>query len=168
MHTAQSHEHLPDEPGPPLAPWGLVGLDAPGQLGLQQQRVGLGLGRARHDLGTELGAGGQHPVVADHVESWGRDEGAEACGGYCSSFDCAKDTPSEEQCGPDAFCFDMEAYTEAPIWFCLKLCDNVSDCRDGYVCTDAQGSSSYPPFPHKACIAPDLLCLLAPSLPECT
>ena len=72
-------EHMPDEPGPPLAPWGLVGLDAPGQLGLQQQRVGLGLGRARHEHGAKLGVGGQHPVVADQVESWGRDEGAEAC-----------------------------------------------------------------------------------------
>ena len=39
-------EDVLEQPGPGLAPWRLVGLDAPGQLGLQLQRVGRGLGRA--------------------------------------------------------------------------------------------------------------------------
>lgn len=97
------------------------------------------------------------------------DQPAEIPGGYCSSFSCSKDSPSVADCGSQGYCFDLEPLIEAPMWLCLALCETVSDCREGYLCTDAQGpADETPPLPHAACLAPELLCLLAPELPACS
>ena len=71
-------------------------------------------------------------------------------GGYCSMLQCT--VGGTEQCGPDGFCYDLEAYVETPFSACFKTCDSEADCRDGYLCTDASQSPDYPPLPEKACL----------------
>ena len=96
------------------------------------------------------------------------EDSAEIPDGYCSGFICNPNSADEANCGPGAFCYDLEPYTDAPFTACLRTCNTVADCRDGYECTGAEGSDDYPPLPHKACLPPDLLCLLDLPHPSCS
>ena len=50
--------------------------------------------------------------------------------GYCTRANC-----SEQECPDEGLCvaFNMDAS------YCMRPCDDVSDCRDGYQCVDDFG-----------------------------
>ena len=87
--------------------------------------------------------------------------------GYCSSLTCTPGAGAEA-CGDGGYCFDLQPYLahHVPLGACLKDCTTVADCRDGYECTDGSGGP-LPALAHKACVSPDLLCLLGAPDPSC-
>jgi hypothetical protein len=94
-------------------------------------------------------------------------EGQEANipGGYCSKLSCMIDTSTEE-CGEGGYCYDLGQYFGAAIGVCFHRCETVADCRTGYLCTDA-AAPGFEPLPSRACVAPDLLCLIGVPLESC-
>ncbi len=59
-------------------------------------------------------------------------------GGMCSKFMCNvnKSELDGAECGPGAYCFNVEPLLGAPVGLCVKHCDEYEDCRydEGYVC----------------------------------
>jgi hypothetical protein len=70
--------------------------------------------------------------------------------GYCTVFNCEpKDSNGATKCPDEAVCI-VYAAERSPVSgcanllgdtpysrsFCMKKCDNTTDCRDGYVCID--------------------------------
>jgi len=93
---------------------------------------------------------------------------AEIPGGYCSKLVCKHKNEAEQDCGPGAFCFDLEQFVESPLTACFQTCESDTDCRngEGYICTDVSGTT-WEPLPRKACLPPSLLCLLEVPQPSC-
>ena len=93
---------------------------------------------------------------------------AEIPNGYCSLLNCKPVNAPEGQCGPGAYCFDLEQFVDTPLTACFKECQTDDDCRkdEGYLCTDFSGTQ-YEPLPRKACLPPSLLCLLDVATPQC-
>ena len=90
---------------------------------------------------------------------------AEIPGGYCSKLACRKGG-GDEECGPGAYCFSLEQYLPTALGVCGKVCKSVTDCRDGYVCTDGSGPQ-FQPLPFSVCLSPSVLCLLDIPHPSC-
>src|SRR5262245_36081708 len=64
-------------------------------------------------------------------------------GGYCTIFNCEPDTCPEDESVCVAFDFELDPACHdlnATDWarfgrtFCMAVCDDDSDCRDGYIC----------------------------------
>ncbi len=59
-------------------------------------------------------------------------------GGMCSKFMCdpKKSEIGGAECGPGAYCFNVEPLFGIAIGLCLKYCEDFDDCRyqEGYVC----------------------------------
>ncbi len=81
-------------------------------------------------------------------------------GGMCAKFMCNVKKPEVggDECGPGAYCFNVEALFGAPIGLCLRYCDEYQDCRfnEGYVCyyTGVEGQRACLP----ASMIPDIPC----------
>ncbi|OGQ86650.1 MAG: hypothetical protein A2289_25785 [Deltaproteobacteria bacterium RIFOXYA12_FULL_58_15] len=85
--------------------------------------------------------------------------------GYCSRLGCVTNK-GDEECGEGAYCFDLQQYVEQPLGACFKVCQSGTDCRPGYDCMDGAGGE-FQPLPFKACLPPELTCLLSIPHPSC-
>jgi hypothetical protein len=132
-----------------------------GACGSEQEKEQEYLGKPTGDpctLDTECIAGG---VCLTNESFTQLTDGSvtEIPGGYCSKIACRKNL-GEEECGPGAYCFNLQAYVCEPLGVCGKLCSDESECRDGYECTDGS-NHGVEALPQKACLPPGLFELVA-------
>lgn len=106
-------------------------------------------------IAVALGLCGCQPEIGDSCQATsdctdGTDRICDATqpGGYCTIFNCEPDTcPEEAVCvayrlAPAAVaeCNDTQDSARLQRSFCMKTCNEQSDCRPGYVCMDLNGA----------------------------
>jgi hypothetical protein len=100
-------------------------------------------------LGCQPQIGDSCATTADCTDGTDRICDATLPGGYCTVFNCEPDTcPEEAACvafrsAPAAVaeCGDTQQSARLQRTFCMKTCNEQSDCRPGYVCMDLNGAS---------------------------